>query len=163
VLLADPSVRVLTGFCGSQHDPDLASRCVDALAAAGADVLFAMIDGGRPGTITACRRHGIAQIGNVLDWTAREPDVFIASALADSGWGIRRAVHDFHTDRLACGRLTTVGIEDGAVVSLKLADRVPAAVREHVEGFRQRLVAHTIDAEPSFTGVEFEFPQAAPR
>lgn len=160
VALADPGVRVLSGFCGHQHDPDLAERCVDALAAAGADVLFAMIDGGRPGAIAACRRHGVAQIGNVLDWTVREPDVFVASALADSGWGIRRAVQDFQAGRLPCGTVTTLGLEEPAVVSLKLADRVPAAARERVDAFRRRLLAGGIEVSPAYTGPEFPLPQA---
>ncbi|MGH8617999.1 MAG: BMP family protein [Burkholderiales bacterium] len=159
VALGDPGVRVLTGFCGNQHDPDLAGRCVDALAAAGADMLFAMIDGGRPGAIAACRRHGIAQIGNVLDWTAREPDVFIASALADSGWGIRRAVRDFQGGRLPCGTVTMVGLEEPDVVSLKLADRVPAAARERVDAFRQRLLAGGIDVVSVYEGPEYPLPQ----
>jgi basic membrane protein A len=159
VALADPGIRVLTGFCGNQHDPDLAGRCVDALAAAGADVLFAMIDGGRPGAIASCRRHGVAQIGNVLDWTAREPDVFVASALADSGWGIRRAVQDFQAGRLPCGTVTTVGLEAPAVVSLKLADRVPAAARERVDAVRVRLLAGDIEVAHTYTGPEFPLPQ----
>lgn len=158
--LCAPGVRVLTGFCGSQHDPDLAGRCVDALAAGGADVLFAMIDGGRPGAIAACRRHGMPQIGNVLDWTAREPDVFVASALADSGWGIRRAVRDFLAGRLSCGIVTTVGIEDPSVVSLKLAAGVPAAVCERVEAWRARLLAGSVDIAPAYLGPEFPLPQA---
>lgn len=158
--LADPTVRVLTGFCGNQHDPDLAARCVDLYAAEGADVLFAMIDGGRPGAIAACRRHGVAQIGNVLDWTARAPDVFIASALADSGWGIRRAVHDYNAGQLRCGTVTTVGLDDPAVVSLKLAERVPAAARARVDATRQRLVAGDLTTTEYYEGPEFDLPQA---
>jgi len=160
VALAAPGVRVLTGFCGNQHDPDLAGRCVDALAEGGADVLFAMIDGGRPGAIAACRRHGMAQIGNVLDWTVREPDVFVASALADSGWGIRRAVRDFLADCLPCEAVTTIGIEDPSVVSLKLAPGVPAAARERVEAWRVRLLEGGVDVAPAYAGPEFPLPQA---
>ena len=155
---ANPDVRVLTGFCGNQHDPALAERCVDALAQAGADTLFAMIDGGRPGAISACRRHGVAQIGNVVDWTVREPDVFIASALADSGWGIRRAVADFSAGRLACGELRTVGIDDASVVSLKLAPRVTAEARAHVAAARRGLANGEIVVPEEFHGSECGFP-----
>jgi basic membrane protein A len=155
---ADPGVRVLTGFCGNQHDPVLAERCVDALAGARADILFAMIDGGRPGAIRACRRHRMSQIGNVLDWTAREPDVFIASALADSGWGIDRAVRDFLGGQLACGALHEIGIEEPAVVSLKLAARVPAAAQARVEAARRNIVDGEISLAADYAGAEFAFP-----
>ena len=158
VAYADPGVRVLTGFCGNQHDPVLAERCVDALAGARADILFAMIDGGRPGAIRACRRHRMAQIGNVLDWTVREPDVFIASALADSGWGIDRAVRDFLGGQLACGSLHEVGIEEPAVVSLKLAARVPAQAQAHVESARRKIVDGEISLVTDYSGAEFAFP-----
>jgi len=157
--LADSKVRVLTGFCGNQHDPELAARCVDRYAAKGADVLFAMIDGGRPGTIAACRRHGIAQIGNVLDWTARHPDVFVASAMADSGWGIRRAVQDYVSGRLPCGRVTTMGIEDASVVSLELADRVPESARQRIEAVREQLASGVLVPASEYTGPEYELPQ----
>lgn len=159
--LADPAVRVLTGFCGYQHDPELAGRCVDLYARAGVDVLFAMIDGGRPGATAACRHHRIAQIGNVLDWTEREPDVFVASALADSGWGIRRAVRDFRAGSMRCGQLTSIGVEDPAVVSLKLAERVPENLRERVDAFCRQLLNGSIEAELTYTGPEFPLPQAA--
>jgi len=160
VALTDPAVRVLTGFCGNQHDPALAERCVDLYAQSGADILFAMIDGGRPGAIAACRRHGIAQIGNVLDWTVREPDVFIASALADSGWGIGRAVHDLRAGQLRCGTVTTVGLDDPAVVSLTLAERVPASARARVDEVRQRLLAGDLTPAEHYERAEFDLPQA---
>lgn len=160
VALADSRVRVLTGFCGDQHDPRLAERCVDLYAVEGADVLFAMIDGGRPGTIAACRRHGIAQIGNVLDWTVREPDVFVASALADSGWGIRRAVHDFLEGRLRCDGVTSIGLEDASVVSLKLAARVGPDIRLRIDAVRAALLSGRVVASHVYDGPEVALPPA---
>jgi len=159
VRIANPEARILTGFCGNQHDPALAARCVDVYADAGADHLFAMIDGGRPGTIESCRRHGIAQIGNVLDWTLRHPDVFVASALADSGWGVRRAVQDFLADGLACGSVTTLGIEDASVVSLKLSDRVPESARVLIDAVRARLLTGEIVPNEQYDGPEHPLPQ----
>ena len=60
-----------------------------ALAARDARVVFAMMDGGRDGVSRACRETGIWQIGNVIDWVARDPRVYLASALADSGLCVR--------------------------------------------------------------------------
>lgn len=160
VRLVDRDIRVLTGFCGNQHDPDLAERCVDLYAAEGADILFAMIDGGRPGAVESCRRHGIAQIGNVLDWTARDPEVFVASALADSGWGIRRAVQDHLAGRLACAQTTQVGLDAPDVVSLKLGDRVDQATRQRIEAVREEIVSCTLVPIECYEDAEYALPQA---
>lgn len=160
VTLVDPAIRVLTGFCGTQHDPDLAARCVDLYAAEGADILFAMIDGGRPGTIESCRRHGIAQIGNVLDWTARDPEVFIASAMADSGWGIRRAIHDHLAGQFECLRTIRVGLDMPEVVALKMGDRVDPATRQRIEAVRQQILSGTIEPVEQYGGAEYDLPQA---
>ncbi len=148
-------VRLLTTFCGSQHDAGLAYRAVQAQADAGADVLFAMIDGGRDGAIRACRERGVAQIGNVFDWTTREPDVFIASAIADSGYCIELAVADFLAGRLRGGSKRVTGIEADAYVRLALHPRVDAATRELVESFRAQLAARTVQFAVDYTGPEF--------
>jgi basic membrane protein A len=161
VRTADPGVRLLTTFCGNQHDAALSARVVDAQADAGADYLFAMIDGGRAGAIDACRRRGVAQIGNVLDWTRREPDVFVASALADSGWGIQAAVQDFLAGKLASGTKRTAGVEAPDIVDLLLAPRVPATVREEIARYRQALREHQLSIDDEYGGPEFE--PGAPR
>ncbi len=158
--LVDANIRVLTGFCGSQHDPELAAHCVDRYCAEGADILFAMIDGGRPGAIASCRRHGIAQIGNVLDWTAREPDVFVASALADSGWGIRMAVHDDLAGRFVGGSMTRVGLEAPEVVSLRTSERVDAATKERLDAVSRAIVAGELVVLEHYDGPEYDLPQA---
>lgn len=155
VRAADPSIRLLTTFCGNQHDPPLAARTVERQADAGADVLFAMIDGGRSGAIEACRRRGVAQIGNVLDWTAREPDVFIASAIADSGWGVRAAVRDFLAGRIAPGTRQTMGLADPQVVRLALAERVDSAARAAVDRFAAELRAGSLRIDADYGGSEF--------
>ena len=151
----NPDVRLLTTFCGNQHDADLAHRVVSAQADAGADVLFAMIDGGRDGAIRACRERGMVQIGNVFDWTQREPQVFIASAIADSGHCIELAVRDFLDGRLACGSKRVIGIEADAHVRLALHARVDAATRVLLESFRARLAAGALHPATEYDGTEF--------
>ncbi len=78
---ADPKVRLLTSFCGHQDKPEIAEAVARRLIEAGADRLFTMLNSGRSGAIAACRDLGCQQIGNVDDWTLREPDVFIGSAM----------------------------------------------------------------------------------
>ncbi len=150
----NPGVRLVTTFCGNQHDAELAYRVVMAEADAGADVLFAMIDGGRDGAIRACRERGVAQIGNVFDWTQREPDVFIASAIADSGHCIELAVRDFLAGRLACGAKKVVGLEANEHVRLALHPKVDAATRALLESFRAQLAAGTLEPASAYDGPE---------
>ena len=142
----NPAVQLVTLFCGNQHDPDLAYRVVNAQADAGADILFAMIDGGRAGAIRACRERGMLQIGNVMDWTSVEPDVFIASAIADSGHCIELAVSDFLANALGLGTKRTIGLEDPRCVRLALSDRVALAARQNVQSAHSQFLAGTLEA-----------------
>lgn len=153
---ASPRVRVLTTFCGDQHDAALAERVVSAQAAAGADLLFAMIDGGRAGAIRACRTHRMRQIGNVFDWTLREPDVFVASAIADSGECIVQAAADFRAGRLALGEVRRTGLEQPRAVRLALHPSVPASVRRTLDGWAQRLLDGEVEPSTQFAGTEFD-------
>lgn len=149
-----PDATLLTCFCGDQHDAALAQRVVSAQADAGADVLFAMIDGGRSGAITACRERGISQIGNVFDWTVREPDVFVASAIADSGFCIEMAARDHAAGVLRCGTQRSFGLERDEVVRLALAPRVGAAARAAVALARAALLRGAVEPATEYVGAE---------
>ena len=91
----------------------------------------------------------------MFDWTTREPDVFIASAIADSGYCIELAVADFLAGRLRGGSKRVTGIEADAYVRLALHPRVDAATRELVESFRAQLAARTVQFAVDYTGPEF--------
>lgn len=146
--------RLLTCFCGDQHDAVLAQRVVSAQGDAGADVLFAMIDGGRSGAIAACRERGISQIGNVFDWTVREPDVFVASAIADSGYCIEMAARDHAAGTLRCGTDRSFGLESDEVVRLAMAPRVGAAARAAVALARAALLQGEFAPAAEYAGAE---------
>jgi len=113
-------VRFLTHFCGEQHDPALAYAATLSMQREGADLVFAMLDGGRAGVNQACHERPIRQIGSVLDWVAREPDIFVASAVADSGRCVSEAIVDFVTGRLQPGARRVFGLEDSSCVRLVL-------------------------------------------
>lgn len=151
-------VRLVTCFCGDQHDPDLAYKVVLRQADLGADVLFAMIDGGRAGAIRACRERSVAQIGNVFDWTAREPEVFIASAIADSGACIEMAVRDDLAGRLQCGSIRHFGLEAPDIVRLALGARVAGPVRAALDAAAARLAGGEIVPEAEYAGEEMPIP-----
>ncbi|AIT25149.1 BMP family ABC transporter substrate-binding protein [Bordetella holmesii] len=145
----------LTGFCGNQHDPELAGRWGQAMMAQGARVIFAMLDAGRPGLSAACRQAGVWQIGNVVDWVARDPQVFLASALADSGLCVQRAAADHAAARLATGRLTTFGLEHAQALRLVLGPEVSAAERAALDEWSARLSQGRISLAQDYVGPEF--------
>ncbi|WP_144654824.1 BMP family ABC transporter substrate-binding protein [Achromobacter dolens] len=148
----------LTGFCGNQHDPALAEAWTDALAADGARVVFAMMDGGRDGITRACRRRGLWQIGNVLDWVARDPAVYLASALADSGLCVERAAADHAAGALRVGAVTQFGLEAGASLRLALGADVGAEERRVLDDWSARLARGEIAVASDYTGREFAPP-----
>ena len=129
---ADVGVRFLTTFCGHQDDAVVAEAAARTLIAAGADRLFTMLNSGRVGAITACRAHGCLQIGNIDDWTRKEPDVFIGSALADVGIGVTRAIEDFGGGAFPAGTIRHIGLESAGAVGLAFHPDVETSVRETI-------------------------------
>ena len=139
----------------AQEDNAVTYRAAIAQIDAGVDVMYTMLNGGRRGAIDACRERGIAQIGNVRDWTMAEPDVFVASAIADSGRLVRAWLEDVMHGRLVTGELRQLGIEDGEAVRLAMSPRVPADVRAKVDGFAASLKAGDIELPLEYDGLEF--------
>lgn len=150
---AGRSVQFVTLFCGVQHDPALAHRAARTVQAAGADFIFAMIDGGRDGVSQACRETGMRQIGNVLDWVARDPQVFAASAIADSGRGVSDAIEDLVRGSFAPGTHRVTGMESPAHVDFVLG----AEFQSHATAltdWRARLCSHAIRPSADYDGPE---------
>lgn len=153
--------QFVTQFCGHQHRPQWARACVQAMARQSRmDVLFAMIDGGRPGVTEACRRHGVAQIGNVLPWVQRDPEVFIASAICDSGEAVFRAIKDHARGALPLGGRLAFGLEEPSLVRLDLGPRIGAQDRASVEDWAQRLLRGEVEIRSGYAGAEFPLPAA---
>jgi len=152
----------LTAFCGNQHDPALGAAWARALSARDARVLFAMMDGGRDGVTRVCRETGVWQIGNVLDWVARDPQVYLASALADSGLCVQRAAADHAAGALAVGRVTRYGLEEAASLRLVLGAKVGAEERRVLDEWAGRLAAGTLDIASDYSGPEFTLPAPPP-
>jgi basic membrane protein A len=148
---ARPDARLLTGFCGDQHDPALAGRWTAAQAAAGAAVQFAMLDGGRSGAIAACRAARMRAIGNVRDWTVEDP-VFLASAVADNGVAIEAAVEAFRAGQFVDRR---IGLEVPAAVRLALASDVAPALAARAEALRAAVMAGEVAVPEAYGGAEW--------
>jgi basic membrane protein A and related proteins len=148
---ARPDATLLTGFCGDQHDAVLAGRWTEDQAAAGAEVQFAMLDGGRVGAMAMCRARGMRAIGNVRDWTA-EDAVFLASAVADNGVAVEAAVAAFRAGRFADRR---IGLEDAAAVRLALAPDVVPVLAARLEALRADIVAGVVAVPEAYAGPEW--------
>lgn len=158
VRAAAPDCRFVTSFCGAQHDVDLAFATARALEREGADLVFAMIDGGREGVNRACREGRLRQIGNVLDWVARDPAVFVASAIADSGRGVTEAVEDFAAGRLTPGTTRVHGLASPDCVRLVVAPALQAAHGAALAAWEQRLRAGEVMPADHYDGPELTLP-----
>lgn len=147
--------RLLTHFSGNQDDAALAQRVALAQIDAGADIIFTMLNAGRAGAIEACRSRGVKQIGNVRDWVAAQPDVFVASAVADAGFAVFSAGRDLR-DNLFKGELVRrYGVRHPEAVRLALAPGVPAPVRDRVASLTQEMVVGAIKIPETYAGPEF--------
>lgn len=156
---ANDKVKLLTGFTGSMDDGPAAKKAVLAMADAGADIVFTMLNAARGGAIEGCREKKIQQIGNVIDWTARVPDVFVASAIADSGLAVFSAAREVVDGSFKPGVVRPIGLEDPEAVRLALSRRVPDEIRA-------KIVSESIDvfSDPKlvstdWSGTEFALPK----
>lgn len=147
--------RLLTHFSGTQDDAAVAKRIALAQIDAGADLIFTMLNAGRTGAIEACRERGVKQIGNVRDWVAAMPDVFVASAVADAGVAVFRAGRDL-SDNLWKGEVVKrFGVRYPDAVRLALAPTVPPAVRDRVDLLAKEMAAGGIAIPTTYSGPEF--------
>lgn len=149
-----PDVTILTGFCGTQDDGDVAEAWMRAEIEAGADIVFTMLNGARGGAIAACRDLGALQIGNALDWCVSDPDVFIASALARIDLGVERAIRDL-VEGDTPGGIVEFGLGCEGFVSLAMRDDVPATVRNEIAGIEAEMRAGRIVVPCEYAGPEF--------
>lgn len=157
----DAGVRLLTAFCGAQDDNSEAARWSRALIEGGADILFTMLNGARRGAIEACRAAGIRQIGNALDWVARDPELFAASATARIDLGMRRAIDDLIAGRTPDG-IVEFGIADGEFAALTLAPDLGPEHGAAMDALAARLAAGLIPIPEGYDGPEFTLAPAAP-
>lgn len=158
---ANPQARLLTCFCGTQEDNVVTRRAALAEIDAGVDIIYTMLNGGRSGAIAACRERGVLQIGNVRDWTAVDPDVFVASAVANTGRLVETWVDRLMHGSLVEGELRTLGSEDAQAVFLAMAPQVPPAVRAEMAALAADIKSGKLRLTEDYTGPEFAAPQAA--
>ena len=153
---SNPQARLLTNFSGTQDDAVVAKRIALAMIDQRADLIYTMLNAGRSGAIEACRERGIKQIGNVRDWVAAMPDVFIGSAVADSGMAFFNAVRDVAQGSFKAGTVVRIGIAQPDAVRLTLGASVPSTVRSRIETYAADIAAGRIPIPETFSGPEFQ-------
>jgi basic membrane protein A len=151
----NPRARLLTSFSGTQDDPAVARRVALAQIDAGADIIFTMLNAGRTGAIEACRERGVKQIGNVRDWVAAMPEVFVASAVADAGVAVFAAGRDLSDNVWKGALVKRFGVRDPDAVRLALAPAVPQAVRDRIAGLTKEMAVGAIAIPETYSGPEF--------
>lgn len=155
VQAAGTGCRLLTTFIGNQHDPERAYAVTHDLRHAGADIVFAMIDGGRDGVSQACRELHMQQIGNVLDWVARDPAVFLASAVADSGSCALQAIEDHAHGHFLPRTVQRYGLENPDCVRLVCGEAVTADERAALARWEQQLLGGMLQPDTEYAGPEY--------
>jgi basic membrane protein A and related proteins len=154
---AAPGMPVLTGFCGTQDEGAITRAWAVAQAAAGADVLFTMLNAARDGAMAACQETGMRHIGNALDWCALEPGQFVASALARIDRGVESAIADMVAGRLP-GQVVHLGLAEGDHVGLSLASDLEAVHRDAIATVAAGIAAGRVVVPEDYDGPEFTLP-----
>jgi basic membrane protein A len=155
---ANPAATLLTNFSGNQDDAALANRIASAMADARVDLIFTMLNAGRSGVIEVCRARGVKQIGNVRDWVAAMPDVFIASAIADTRVAVLRAVEDLVRGTIVADAVEKIGLARPDAVRLAMSPALPASIRERVAGLAEEIRGGIVTVPTTWSGVEFLNP-----
>ena len=151
----DPEITLLTGFCGTQDDNSVSRSWAEAEIEAGADVIFTMLNAARQGAIDACREGGALQIGNALDWVARDREVFVASAMARIDLGVERAIHDMVAGHIPSS-IVELGLADGDYGQLAMGDAVTADVKARIDQIVMLIRDGQIDIPDDYKGPEFQ-------
>jgi basic membrane protein A len=152
VRTANEKVRLLTTFAPS---PEAVARTLTAQAAQGTDIVFTMPDAVRAGAIDAARGRGVRLIGAVTDSVATHPDIFVASAVADGGYGVLAAARDLHDNVFVGDLVRRFGLRIPSAVRLALAPATPDSVRARIDDYRAQVAAGRIVVPDTYTGPEF--------
>lgn len=152
---ANPEVQVLTGFCGTQDDRTVTKVWAAAEIAAGADIIFTMLNDARTGAIEACREGRALQIGNALDWVDVDPRIFIASAIARIDLGVKGAIEDMVAG-ITPEKPVQLGLAEGDFTSLSMRGDVPDALKEYIARIAQDIRNGTCIVPNTYDGPEFQ-------
>lgn len=146
-----------THFTGNLDDNKINAEAAEAEIAAGCDVIYTMLNGGRYGVndVISSTDGNVKEIGNVIDWT-KESSIFIGSAVADSSVAIVNAAKDYKNGQLRSNTITVIGLEDSDVVRLAVAEAVPAKISKKMDKLRKDILNGNIKINKVYNGLEFD-------
>ncbi len=152
----NPDAKYLTWFTGDLDNTGINAEAAAAEIAQGADVIYTMLNAGRQGVIDEIKQHNgeVRHIGNVSDWTQVD-DTFVGSAVADASVAILNAAQDFTSGQWQANQITEIGLGQGEVVKLTLADDVSPEVRAKLDELAEKLVNGEITMKTTYEGQEF--------
>lgn len=149
------NATLLTSFIGDQDNNELSREYADAQINEGADIIFTMLNSGRQGVTDALKESGLHHIGNVKDYVAEQPDVFIASAVADSGMAGFLAAKKLAEGNYEPNVIEKIGLEDPDAVRLTLSSNVPQEVKDIISELSSKIQSGEIEVGISYEGPEF--------
>lgn len=153
----NPEAEFLTNFCGFQDDNEISRAVAEAEIAQGADIIFTMLNAGRQGATDAMREEGVKHIGNVVDWTKTNPDVFLASAIANVSLAGYEAAKDYKNGDFMPGSINKIGLENRDAVRLALnSSMVDDALLAQIDELAKKIQAGEITVKIDYDGPEFE-------
>jgi basic membrane protein A len=152
----NPDAKFLTWFTGDLDNTDINAQAAAAEIGQGADVIYTMLNAGRQGVIDEIKSHDgkVRHIGNVSDWTQVDTS-FVGSAVADASVAILNAARDFTTGQWQPDQITEIGLGQGDVVKLTLAEDVSPEIRQQLDELAAKLISGEIRINTSYEGPEF--------
>ncbi|MNI28471.1 Purine-binding protein precursor [compost metagenome] len=151
----NPNATYLTTFTGNQDDAVLSKKVAQAEINAGADIIFTMLNKARIGVTEANRESGTFQIGNVRDYYADAPDVFIGSAISDAGQTVYKAIKDLTEKKWAAGVVVQIGASNPDAVRLTLAPHVSKEIVDQIAELSKKIISGEIEISLKYEGPDF--------
>lgn len=151
----NPSATYLTTFTGNQDDAVLSKKVAQAEINAGADIIFTMLNNARIGVTEANRDSGTYQIGNVRDYYADAPDVYIGSAISDAGQTVYSAIKDLTERKWKAGVVVKIGASNTDAVRLALSPTVSKEIEDKMLELSKKIVSGEIEISLKYDGPDF--------
>lgn len=121
VLDTDPSIEYASTIVGNFNDPEKAKEAAAAQIAAGADVIFALLDAGFPGVEQAAAESGKeVLLMNPIFPRCDEGENIVGYALLDSAAFVVNVVKDFMNGTMPQGEPKFYGLQDPSVQAFVL-------------------------------------------
>ncbi len=138
-----PDFVVSTSYIGNWEDVGAAKEAALALIQQGADSLFHNADAAGLGVFQAAQERHVYAFGSNKNQNDIAPDVVLASAVADIPHGFLEIAKQVKNNTFVA-RIEKLGMKDGVVslvINPRLADRIPAAVKDRIERARAAIVS----------------------